>query len=425
MFSCQPKPIFCGSTSEARREPLFSPVYDDNDDGGGKSNQQDLVGKIHDEYSVFTDSTTSSTAPSTVEASSSPPIPTKDDPRPTAAYQWLMAGNNYVRNGKLSFAKNAFLQAIENCSISESNDHDHRDDTSSTASSSAALENLSVLADAYSNLATVHWKEGKMSQAMDVLAESLRVHEHYQQLVGLPDVPNMTAATCTALPMPLDDKYVSMYGSQIQSMAAVYHQLGLAFGIKSCYKQAHKAVYRAYMLRLWVHGNNKPHKQVAESLKALGNLAFMQQQFDAALVYYEQLFAMNCNLGSDEKVVISTDMIHSLTRMAATYRSKGDLRSALFGYRVILSMKQELLFSVDDNATTTTKVALRQSIGQSFMTIGDLLFESDSYRSAKEAYQSAHYFYVASGLCPTDKRRQQANCKLNQLCANDNLDELM
>ena len=286
--------------------------------------------------------------------------------------KWNLEGNTHFRCGEFKLAETCYHRAIESYKLG-SHDQD--------------LDMLPVLADTYSNLATVYcMKEGKFvsSRAMNLLLLSLQFHQQYRAIVQTPSFQE------SALVLK-HDKFQSRY--QTVAMAAVLSQLGMGWASRGLYKEAQAALLHGYDLRLEAF-ENEPHKLIAQSLEALGNLAMDRRDFKSAIHYYEVCFSVHSSL-EEEDDAVSESLIESLQRLASAYQAAGESAAALFGYKAVLSMQKELL---QMSSCCQGKWNLRNYIGQTLARIADLLYRNERYREAIESYQQSQYFYLTAGL---------------------------
>ena len=331
-----------------------------------------------DDASTCTASTTLSTSstntaeePSVCSTSVTQEGEQEDERELEATAYWNLTGNAHYLRGECNLAETCYLKAIENSKVLQ-----QQLDIEEPAQPDA-LPHLASLADAYSNLAVVHW-ETDVVRALNLLRYSLRIHHQYR------------AIACHVVPKESSSDHDAHCQEKL-AMAAVLMQLGLGWMSRGLYDQAHSALHDSWDLRLDVWGG-EPHKSIAIVLSALGDLAMAQYNFEDAINYYEHAFSIRGCL--NEESGTSNGLAESLEKLSLAYRAVGEGDAALFGYQAVLNMQQEQLLTIE--CGSKKKSMLRESIGSTLATIGDLLFEGERFQEATEAFQRAKYFSIAA-----------------------------
>jgi tetratricopeptide (TPR) repeat protein len=327
---------------------------------------------------------------------------------PGVAQMWNSIGNTYYHRHEVDHALDAFQEAAQ-CSSSGSKNWMNLKDAVLSGDDDC-LQRLANLADAYSNIATIYWKEANIPTATEFLLRSLQAHQHYNAFFV--EVTSADDSTEARLASPS----TSSRTNRKLSMAAVLHQLGLAWTLTGDYGKAEKALHQAYAARMKVY-KGKDHVQIAQSLDCMGTLSFLQGDYKKALHYHEQALSVRCSLTMQGTV--SEGIVSSLRHISGVHSAMGDHASALFGYRAVLSMQKELLLEGSSNHyilnsanDRINKRALRRDTGNTLIIVGDLLRErNQSDPQALDAYQQARYFLHAAGLGTKDRLLRRLDVK--------------
>ena len=268
---------------------------------------------------------------------------------PTVGSIWNCIGNALYHRDQTELTLEALEQAVK-CSVAKD----------------SSKEQLSNLANAYSNIATIYWERGDGDLATQYLGQSLDAHRQ-----------------C---------------GRKSDAMAAVLHQLGVACTWRGEYSHAETYLLQAYALR------TSGTQSFAKTCNALGKVAFLQGHFPKALEYHEKAFAV---------YVGSVAAMDSLRSIAKTYQAMGDDAAALFGFRALSNMQKKRLLE----SSNCNKAKLRRDIGVTQMTVGDLILrnaETKKYPLVLDSYQQAKFFLLASGASTKHPLLQRLSSSIGQ-----------
>ncbi len=225
-----------------------------------------------------------------------------DDPRVAAS--WIRIGQTLNRRGHDGLALEALEQAIK-----------------SSMGATATPQKLCNLAEAYSNIAKVHWNRGDKTLAIEYLAQSV---DAYRQC-------------------PKTEE-------RLKDMSAVLHWLGITLKDQGEYEKAEVALLQAIELR------QEDSTTLAQTLEAIGELTFMQENYEIALSYFEEAFSLS--VGKPRAMIC-------LRKMSESYQEMGDHAAALFGFRALFTRQEKPL--LDENTDGINKKTLRREMGVSLM----------------------------------------------------------
>lgn len=137
-----------------------------------------------------------------------------------------------------------------------------------------------LLATSYRNLATVCWRTGHLSQAIQYLESSLECEK-------------IQAA-------------ISHCSINTSSVAMVYHQLGLCYALLKNFGRAHESLNKALGIRKDLGG--ELNADVARTLDALGRICFLETKYNYAIHYHRRALQIYHTLGRQDTSTIMQNL---------------------------------------------------------------------------------------------------------------------
>jgi tetratricopeptide (TPR) repeat protein len=201
-------------------------------------------------------------------------------------------GNWYFRHQRYDSAVNMYQRAV----------------VCTAGRSSRPSSRSNVGADALSNLGTVYWTTGDLSQARSVLKQALAAYS--MDLVAVSAQNSGTSPNTILL-----------------ATANVHHQLGLVYSLEENFVQALECLEEARKIRQQAA---RPDL-VAKTLDAMGQVCCLQKDYTAALQYYASALALP-----------STQKTLTLENMAWIYGQRGDAPGALAVFHDLLQERRSL-----------------------------------------------------------------------------------
>lgn len=273
----------------------------------------------------------------------------------TVGQTWNLIGNYHFRNQECEKAMAAYQEALkckDGCS-----DSDH-------------------IAAAYGNIGTVCWSTGDLQRSVECLQKALNLRKASEKSHG-------------------GDPEQSV------SIAAGYHQLGLALSLKQDYGKALDALKHALKIREAVLG--RKGIEVARTLDAIGKVHLFRGDADDALYCHQEAYAIWFDsTGGEHSPVVTT----SLMNIAAAHMARKDYEQATSTY---LAVRNAQVVEIQKAAKEGNPDIIRlvEEAGETSQNLVTLFLKMQAFSNAQVAVDETLRFYQQASL-KEDHPRMQA-----------------
>jgi len=209
--------------------------------------------------------------------------------------------------------------------------------TTKWASTELHGDKIRIIADAFSNIATVYLQLGRATKAACASESSLRFHHQLLQY---------------------QDK------AQTQSMAAVYYQLGILRTIQGFYEKARQALNQALLLQ---GCDARGAALKAQTCQALGRVAYFEGNWEHAVTHYETAYNLY-SVVPNPCQSIKLARILVLRKATELFLEEGHFESAYAGYEAVLHLLR-ILFTRKE---MKENIHVRRHIKEVTLCLGEL-----------------------------------------------------
>ena len=266
---------------------------------------------------------------------------------------WNLIGNYHFRRQEYEKAIAAYEETLKCKEGSTETDH---------------------IAAAYGNIGTVCWSTGDIKKSIVCMEKAMELRIESEVSQGRDPEKSLT-------------------------IAASYHQLGLALSLEQKYANALEALKHALRIREKVMGRKSA--DVARTLDAIGKIHLFRGEADSAMHCHQEAYAIKTEItGEHDPSVIS-----SLMNIGSVHTARRDYKEAIFAYLAARSA-QAVVMQKAIKEGSPHLVHMYEEAGETSQMLVDLFTRTGSFQNAPLAVNDTLTLYQQAGLNEDHPRMQ-------------------